>query len=118
MFWDKTGRKERRLPIVMVVNLAPVWASSAKNRERTFIHNISSHGARVHSATSWQLGDEVEVTPVKGEEPMCGEVVYCRELAKDRFFIGLKFYRHIPWSVLQRFNGAPTIGVICAICHL
>lgn len=42
---------------------------------------------------------------MKGETAMLGEVVYCQKV-RDRFFLGLNFRQeHIPWSILQRFNG-------------
>lgn len=43
---------------------------------------------------------------MKGEMAMLGEVVYCQRAGGDRFFLGLKFRdKHIPWNILQRFNG-------------
>lgn len=117
MFWDKTGRKEKRLPIMVAVSLAPVSPAGIEKRERTYIDNISGHGARVRATYSWQLGEEAEIAPVKGEQPMRGEVVYCQKLAEESFFIGLRFRSHIPWSVLQRFNGMVMIGVFCATRH-
>ena len=92
---------------MVVVNLAAVWQVGAEKRERTYTDNTSAHGARVHSGSAWQLGEEVEIAPVKGEAPVCGEVVYCQKLGKDRFFVGLRFQSHIPWAILHRFNGMP-----------
>lgn len=101
-----TGREERRLPIMMEVNLAPAGCAVAEKCERTFTDNISPHGLRVQSACSWRMGQQAEVTPMKGEIPLLGEVVYCQKVQGDRFFVGLKFReKHIPWSILQRFNG-------------
>src|SRR5215471_18982233 len=101
-----TGREERRLPIMMEVNLAPAGSASLERCERTFTDNISPHGLRVQSASSWKLGEHAEVTPMKGEVPLLGEVVYCQRDQGDRFFVGLKFRdKHTPWSILQRFNG-------------
>lgn len=105
MLWDKTGRKERRFPIMVPVSLGPVSPAGIEKRERTFTDNISGYGARVRASCPWQLGEEAEIAPVRGEEPMRGEVVYCQKLAEETFFIGLRFHSHIPWSVLQRFNG-------------
>src|SRR5215472_14605800 len=102
MFWDRTGRKERRLPVMVAVNLAPVWPESIEKRERTYTDNISTHGARVRATIPCQPGEEMEIAPVKGEEPVRGEVVYCQKLAEEAFFIGLRFDSHIPWSILQR----------------
>ena len=101
-----TGREERRLPIMIEVSLAPAGRTTVEKCERTFTDNISPHGLRVQSASSWRMGEQAEVTPMKGEIPLLGEVVYCQRAEGDRFFVGLKFReKHIPWSILQRFNG-------------
>src|SRR5215469_6618988 len=112
MFLDKTGRKEKRLPIMIPVNLAPVWPESTEKHERTFTDNISAHGARVRATCPWQLGDEALISPVKGEQPMRGQVVYCQQLPNGTFFIGLRFANQIPWSILQRFSNLLTVSVL------
>jgi hypothetical protein len=100
------GREERRLPIMMEVNLAPAGGASAERCERTFTDNISPHGIRLQSTNAWRFGEQAEVTPRKGEVSMLGQVVYCQRIGNGRFFVGLKFWdKHIPWSILQRFNG-------------
>lgn len=100
------GREERRLPIMMEVTLAPAVGVSGERCERTFTDNISPHGIRLQSTTAWRMGEKAEVTPMKGESCMLGEVVYCQRMRNDQFFVGLRFRdKHIPWSILQRFNG-------------
>lgn len=100
------GRKEKRLPVVVVVNLAPLERVNAERHERTYTDNISAHGARVCSTYAWQLGQQVEITPANGETPVLGEVVYCQRGDNDGFFVGLKVREsRIPWSILQRFDG-------------
>jgi hypothetical protein len=100
------GRKERRLPVLVVVNLSPLDLVNRERRERTYTDNISAHGARVRSTYVWKLGDRAEITPLSGEPPVSGEVVYCQKLDNDRFFVGLKVREsRIPWSILQRFDG-------------
>jgi PilZ domain len=108
MYFDNrlNGRKERRLPVVVVVNLAPLQSLNGERHERTFTDNISPHGARVRSAYAWRLGEQVEITPANGETPARGEVVYCQRLDSDGFFVGVKFLEsRIAWSILQRFDG-------------
>lgn len=101
-----SGRNERRLPIILVVNLAPLDTKSVLRTQRTYTDNISPHGMRINSAFAWNPGEQVEVTPVKGGVTMCGRVVYCQEMADGRFFIGLNFPQAaIPWLVLKRFDG-------------
>lgn len=110
------GREERRLPIMMEVNLAPPGSANRERCERTFTDNISPHGLRLQSASSWRMGDQAEVTPMKGEVAMLGEVVYCQRIASDRFFLGLKFRdKHIPWAILQRFNGLTHTDILGAM---
>lgn len=97
------GRKERRLPIGVVVNIAALELVNAERHERTYIDNISARGARVHTTYAWELGEEIEIS---GEPPMRGEVAYCQRLDNGRFFVGINFREsHIPWSVLRRFDG-------------
>jgi hypothetical protein len=108
MDFDKglSGRKERRLPIMVDVCLAPLERVSAEGHERTFTDNLSAQGLRVHSTRSWHPGEHAEITPVKGETPIRGEVVYCQMVDNDRFFVGFKFpSSRLPWSILHRFNG-------------
>lgn len=102
---------------MMEVNLAPAGRrATAKACERTFTDNISPHGLRVQSAISWRLGEQAEVTPTKGEIAMLGEVVYCQRVRGDRFFLGLKFRdKHIPWAILQRFNGLTHTQILGAM---
>ena len=99
------GRKERRLPIVIVVRLTPL-EHTAEGDERTYTDNVSAHGLRVNSRRSWSPGEQVEVIPVKEETPVRGEVVYCQKVDNERFFVGFKFpQRRLTWSIWQRFDG-------------
>ena len=88
------------------VKLTAVAGASVERDERTYTDNLSAHGARVHSTTPWQLGEQAEVTPVRGEPSLRGEVVYCQKAGNERFFVGLKFRDgHNSWSIFERFNG-------------
>ena len=104
----------------MAVNLAPLEPVNRERQERTYTDNISPHGARVRSTYAWKLGDLAEITPASGEPPVRGEVVYCQQLDKDRFFVGLKVGQsRIPWSILQRFDGIEIVkfdGIEIAKC--
>jgi len=98
-----TGRIERRLPIIVVVRLAPV-ASAPADGERTFTDNISPHGARIFSKHAWQPGDVVCVTPLHAPAAF-GKVVYCHKLSDDRFGVGVKFPdRPVPWPTLEKYG--------------
>jgi len=98
-----TGRIERRLPIIVVVRLAPL-ASASSDGERTFTDNISPHGARIFSKQPWQAGDLVRVTPLHAAAAF-GEVVYCQKLPDDRFSVGVRFpERPVPWPTLRKYG--------------
>jgi hypothetical protein len=79
------GRKERRLPIIVAVNLTALEFVNAQRHERTYTDNISAHGARVRSTYPWQVGEEVEITPANGETPVCGEVSIARASTMTAF---------------------------------
>ena len=79
------GRKEKRLPLMVAVNLAR--PENAESHERTCTDNISAHGARVRSTYPWQLDEQAEITPASGETAVHAKVVYCQRLDHDRFFV-------------------------------
>jgi PilZ domain-containing protein len=100
------GRREKRLPIIMVVRLSRVRYLPTNEDERTYTDNVSAHGARVYSRCIWQHGEQAQVTPWEEESPMRGEVVYCQRIDNDRFCVGLKFQeRPVTWSALRRYTG-------------
>lgn len=100
-----SGRKERRLPIIVVVRLTPL-EHTAEGDERTYTDNLSAHGLRVHSRRCWSPGQQVEIIPVKEEIPVRGEVVYCQKMDNGGFFVGFKFPKSVlTWSIWRRFDG-------------
>jgi|GEM_PF-701388 len=100
------GRREKRLPIIIVVRLSQVRHLPTNDAERTYTDNVSAHGARVYSSHRWKLGEQAQVTPWEEESPMRGDVVYCQKLDNDRFCVGLKFQeRPVTWSSLRRYTG-------------
>ncbi len=93
------GRREKRLPIAVVVCLTGVRHSNGAGEEKTYTDNVSLHGARLISRRPWQPGEEAEVTPVKFGPPARGKVVYCRQLAMNRYLVGLNFPQQpVQWS--------------------
>jgi len=100
-----SGRKEKRLPIIVVVRLAHCAPAGADEEEKTFTDNISPRGARIVSRHAWQPGDALQVTPLNGYSA-CGKVVYCQRLPDDRYYIGLNFQDHpVTWSVTRKYGG-------------
>jgi len=97
-----TGRKENRLPVIVVVRLCHGAAADTDKMERTCTDNISPSGARVFSKFLWHPGELVRITPVN-EEPAVAEVVYCQHLPDDRYSLGLEFKGPATWSLLQRY---------------
>jgi len=96
------GRHERRLPIAVVVCLTAVKQAAGEPEEKTYTDNVSLHGARVISRHSWKPGEEAQVTPLKYGAPARGKVVYCKQLAGDRYFVGLNFPAHpVHWSTFS-----------------
>ena len=98
------GRRERRLPIAVVVRLS--GREGAAEGEKTYTDNLSRRGVRVKSTRAWHPGEQAEITPLNEESPVRGEVVYCQKSDDTRFFVGLEFPQgNIPWVVLKRFDG-------------
>ena len=99
------GRMEKRLPIIVVVNLAYLERADIDEAEWTFTDNISAHGARVFSRRSWQPGEEITLTPFN-EESAGGSVVYCQKIADKRYWIGVKLKDHPnTWKIIRRYDG-------------
>jgi hypothetical protein len=95
------GRIEKRLPSSVPVCLASLEEPRAS--ERTLTENISPHGARVISKRSWQSGEESLVTPLTGEFPQVGRVIYCLQRTGDRFSVGVEFPdRTVKWGEHSR----------------
>jgi hypothetical protein len=91
------GRIERRLPASVPVYLGSL--EDPRTPERTLTENVSPHGARVLSKRPWQPGEESIVTPLTGEFPQLGRVIYCLPTAGDRFCLGMVFMdRAVKWA--------------------
>lgn len=96
------GRHEKRLPIAVVVCLMDIQRPDPAGDEKTYTDNVSLHGARVISRRPWQRGDEAKVTPLKYGAPALAKVVYCKQLARDRYLVGLNFLRQpVQWSTFS-----------------
>ena len=107
MLQDNTliGRKEKRLPIIVVVSLADLGQTTTDGAEWTYTDNISAHGARVFSKYVRQPGDEITLTPFR-EETASGEVIYCQRITGDRYWVGVRLKDHpITWRAIRRYDG-------------
>ena len=91
------ARREERLPASVPIYL--VSLEEPRGSERTSTENVSYHGERVISKWSWQSGEESIITPLTGEVPLVGRVIYCLPKAGDRFSIGVEFpNRRVKWD--------------------
>jgi PilZ domain len=103
---QRRGRMERRLPIVVIVRLAPTEGAGSDGEERTYTDNISAHGACIFSTRTWKLGGKVRVTPTNEVLTACGKVVYCSRRADNRYEVGVQFQDGpVMWSALRRYGG-------------
>jgi hypothetical protein len=106
------GRVERRLPIIVVVNLAYLERADANETEWTFTDNISARGARVFSRRNWQPGEEITLTPFN-EETAHGSIVYCEKIADRRYWIGVKLREHpTTWKIIGRYDGIQIVTTV------
>jgi hypothetical protein len=97
---------EKRIPIAVVVHLIRMQDQPVNGAELTYTDNVSAHGARVVSRHPWQTGDVAQVTSLKDEITLSGEVVYCQKLPDDRYLVGLNFQnRRVTWSMYRNYNG-------------
>jgi hypothetical protein len=91
------GRIEKRFITSLPVYLASTEEPRA--REQTLAENVSPHGARLISKRSWQPGEESLITPLTGESPKVGRVIYCVPKPGDRFYVGVEFPdRTVKWG--------------------
>jgi len=114
MLQDNTliGRKEKRLPIIVVVSLADLGRTNTDGAEWTYTDNISAHGARVFSKYVRQPGDEITLTPFK-EETASGNVIYCQKITSDRYWVGVRLKDHpVTWRAIRRYDGIPMSAMV------
>jgi hypothetical protein len=91
------GRIEKRLTMSIPVYLATLEEPRAC--ERTVTENVSPHGACVVSKRSWRSGAQSLVTPLMGEFPQVGRVIYCGAKTEGRFCLGIEFpNRSVKWG--------------------
>jgi hypothetical protein len=91
------GRIEKRLPVSVPVYLASMEEPRA--RERTLAENVSPHGVRLISKRSWRPGEESLITPLAGDFPRIGTVIYCVPKSEEYFYVGVEFPdRTVKWD--------------------
>lgn len=97
---------EKRVPVAIVVHLAPAENYSAEELELTYTDNISAHGACVISVRPWKAGEMAEVTSLNDRITLLGRVAYCQKRTKGRYDIGLYFQdREVTWNPCAKYAG-------------
>jgi hypothetical protein len=81
-----SGRRDRRLPIAVLVRLEVLDRAGAREYEKTYTDNLSAHGVRIKSRRVWHPGEQAEITSLNEEFSVGGEVVYCQKPGDERFF--------------------------------
>lgn len=100
------GRTNKRLPLAVVVYLGHVQGQTVTKSELTCTDNISVNGARVISRHPWQIGELVQLTPLKDEASIRGKVVHCQKLADDRYLIGVDLHGlGAAWRSVRAYSG-------------
>jgi hypothetical protein len=95
---------EKRLPIAIVVNLAPVNGHTGSPPELTYTSNISAHGACVVSSRHWKPGELAEITSLKDQIALRGKVVHCEKRSDAHYIVGLSFNGHgVSWSSYRSY---------------
>jgi cell division septation protein DedD len=81
-------RMERRTPARVPLELSSLGEPSIQ--EITCTENVSSHGARVVTRSSWRLGDGVSVKFLRGDLRTRARIVYLKP-STGAFVVGLQF---------------------------
>ena len=88
-------RKEVRVPHKMFVNLS---SSESLSSEIASTVDISCHGARVVTRTSWQPNQELSIRSIRRAIKSRARVTYCQPYAGNRFVIGIEIYSLGDWT--------------------
>lgn len=83
------GRKERRVPERMLVQISAVH--DPRLEELASIENLSPRGARIKTERSWEHGCHVDVMANPGDLRARARVVYCQAIGPKMFVVGLNF---------------------------
>jgi hypothetical protein len=92
-------RKEVRVPLKMFVNLS---TTDDPSFEIAPTIDISCHGARVVTARSWQLNEQLSIRSIRGSHKSFGRVAHCQPSPPNRFVIGVEIYSPGDWTAATR----------------
>jgi hypothetical protein len=81
------GRKHARTPERFLVQICA--GHDPRLVELVSIENVSSHGLRVTTERSWELGSHILIKSPVGELMARARVVYCQPIGANAFAVGL-----------------------------
>ena len=87
---SEARRLQNRSPVHVTVDLSGLDVHTIAQQGVT--ENVSPRGARVVTSKPWQPNDHVTVRSLLGSLRSRARVVYCQQLAKDSFAIGLELF--------------------------
>jgi len=86
---SRSGRRERRTPLAVPVQISRFREPSAT--ERTITENVCAGGLRVVAQRQMNPDEALMVSSATGDLRVQARVVYCQRLRDGRFGIGLHF---------------------------
>lgn len=93
-------RIENRSPVHVTVDLSGLDIHTTAQQGIT--ENVSARGARVMTHKPWQPNEHVKVRSLLGSLRSRARVVYCEQVGKDLFAIGLELFVTVgEWTLPQ-----------------
>jgi hypothetical protein len=97
---SQARRLEDRAPVHVTVDLSGLDIHTVAQQGVT--ENVSARGARVVTSKPWHPNDHVKVRSLLGNLRSRARVVYCEQLGKDSFAIGLELFVSVgQWTMPQ-----------------
>ena len=88
---EQSGRLEKRVHLTINLEISNLLDPSSKERAST--ENISSLGMRVMTQTPKALNECLVIRTIGGDLRAVARVIYCQQLANERFGVGVLFLR-------------------------
>jgi len=93
-------RNESRIPRMVLVELHSLESAAC---EITSTVNVSLHGVRVLTKSSWAPNQDISVRSFPGHLHSRAHVVYCKPLPDDSFSVGLELLQPTgDWPALSK----------------
>ena len=83
-------RIQKRTPATVALQVSS--ATRPFITELVFTENFSLHGVRVVTVRAWKPGEHVIVQSYRGTVQSRATVIYCHNLAKTRYAVGLELH--------------------------